>query len=108
MGFLECYRLYNQIAVPDEVREEEIMACVVPTSPADAGEALARELTAWCLERLAYFKAPAWYLFVDRLPTGTSAKVQKIRLFPQGVDPRRQEGAIDLRDLKKKPKATVA
>ncbi len=97
------------LAVPDEVREEEVMACVVPVSPADAGEALARELTAWCLERLAYFKAPAWYLFVDRLPTGTSGEVQKISLFPAGADPRRQEGAIDLRELKKAPaKTTVA
>jgi hypothetical protein len=28
--------------------------------------------------------------------------VQKIHLFPAGVDPRRQPGAIDLRELKKK------
>jgi acyl-CoA synthetase (AMP-forming)/AMP-acid ligase II len=91
------------IAVPDEVREEEIMACVVARAPEDAGERLARELTAWCLERLAYFKAPAWYLFVDALPTGTSQKVQKISLFPDGVDPRKQAGAIDLRTLKRPP-----
>jgi crotonobetaine/carnitine-CoA ligase len=98
------------IAVADEVREEEVMACVVAHVPEDAGDALARELTTWCLERLAYFKAPAWYLFVDRLPTGTSQKVQKISLFPEGVDPRGQHGAIDLRALKKKPaaKAPVA
>lgn len=95
------------IAVPDEVREEEVMACVVARSPEDAGEDLARELTAWSLERLAYFKAPAWYLFVDRLPTGTSQKVQKISLFPQGVDPRQEAGAIDLGALKKKPEKGV-
>jgi acyl-CoA synthetase (AMP-forming)/AMP-acid ligase II len=90
------------LAVPDELREEEVMACVVPKSAADAGEALAWELLAWCRDRLAYFKAPAWYLFVDQLPTGTSQKVQKISLFAAGVDPRRQPGAIDLRELKKK------
>ena len=91
------------LAVPDEVREEEVMACVVPRRAEDAGEALARELAAWCLERLAYFKAPAWCLFVDSLPTGTSQKVQKISLFPAGVDPRAQPGVIDLRPLKKAP-----
>jgi crotonobetaine/carnitine-CoA ligase len=91
------------LAVPDELREEEVMACVVPRTPGDAGEALARELLAWCCERLAYFKAPAWYLFVDRLPTGTSQKVQQVNLFPAGVDPRREGGIIDLRDLKRKP-----
>jgi acyl-CoA synthetase (AMP-forming)/AMP-acid ligase II len=89
------------VAVPDELREEEVMACVVPHAPADAGDALARELLDWCCERLAYFKAPAWFIFLDRLPTGTSQKVQKISLFPRGVDPRREAGAIDLRELKR-------
>ena len=91
------------IAVPDEVREEEVMACVVAQDPAEAGEPLAHALTSWSLERLAYFKAPAWYLFVDSLPTGTSQKVQKISLFPPGIDPRGQAGVIDLRRVKKAP-----
>jgi acyl-CoA synthetase (AMP-forming)/AMP-acid ligase II len=89
------------LAVPDELREEEVMACIVANPPDDAGEAFARELTAWCRTRLAYFKAPGWYLFVDRLPTGSSQKFQKAKLFPPDVDPRAQAGAIDLRDLKK-------
>ena len=89
------------IAVPDEVREEEVMACIVPTDPQDGGEALARELVAWCRERMAYFKAPGWFLFMDRLPTGSSQKFVKIKMFAPGVDPRTQEGAIDLRSLKK-------
>jgi len=100
------------LAAPDEVREEEIMACVILKSPADAAEptvreALARELFAWCFERMAYFKAPGWMLFVDSLPTGTSAKVQKIHIFPPGVDPRGQPGVIDLRALKKHKPATA-
>ena len=104
----DAVRQVAVIAVPDEVREEEVMACVVAHDPAAAGDALARALTAWCLERLAYFKAPAWYLFVDHLPTGTSQKVQKISLFPADTDPRTQPGALDLRALKKKPaRATV-
>lgn len=98
------------IAAPDEVREEEVMACVVVKPSADIAdaarrEALARDLFAWCFERMAYFKAPGWVLFVDSLPLGTSAKVQKIHLFPAGVDPRTQPGAIDLRALKKQKPA---
>jgi len=98
------------IAAPDEVREEEVMACVVVKSAADIAdaaqrEALARDLFAWCFERMAYFKAPGWVLFVDSLPLGTSAKVQKIHIFPAGVDPRAQPGAIDLRALKKQKPA---
>jgi crotonobetaine/carnitine-CoA ligase len=100
------------LAAPDEVREEEVMACViakpeaVPHDPA-ARDALARELFDWCFARMAYFKAPGWILFVESLPLGTSAKVQKIHIFPPGTDPRGQPGAIDLRSLKshKKPAA---
>ncbi len=91
------------IAVPDDLRDEEIMACIVPAAAPASPEALARELLAYCIEHMAYFKAPAWYLFVDQLPTGTSQKVQKISLFPAGVDPRAQPGVIDLRPLKKQP-----
>jgi crotonobetaine/carnitine-CoA ligase len=95
------------IAAPDEVREEEVMACVIAKSTEDvadatAREALAAELFDWCYERMAYFKAPGWVLFVDSLPMGTSAKVQKIHIFPAGTDTRQQSGAIDLR---KKAKA---
>lgn len=89
------------IAVPDELREEEVMGCIVPADMDNAGEALARELTAWCIARMAYFKAPGWYLFLPSLPTGSSQKFAKIKLFPPGTDPRKEPGAIDLRSLKK-------
>ncbi|WP_313330325.1 AMP-binding protein [Sphingobium yanoikuyae] len=93
------------IAVPDEVREEEIMACIVLQEDSQDAETMARELLAWCSERMAYFKAPAWYLMMDELPTGTSQKLQKIALFAPGTDPRTEEGAIDLRTLKKPVRA---
>jgi crotonobetaine/carnitine-CoA ligase len=89
------------IAVPDELREEEVMACIVPTEEGDGGDSLARELMEWCRERMAYYKMPAWFLFVDSLPTGSSQKFVKIRMFPPGVDPRAQPGVLDLRALKK-------
>ncbi len=98
------------LAAPDEVREEEVFACIVAREPAQRDNPewqanLSQELFNWCNERMAYFKAPGWILFVDSLPLGTSAKVQKIHIFPPGVDPRTQPGAIDLRHLKKQKKA---
>jgi crotonobetaine/carnitine-CoA ligase len=90
------------LAVPDEVREEEVMACVVPMAGAAAGAALAERLVDWCLERLAYFKAPGWVLFVPSLPTTGTQKVQKTQIFPRGEDPRRRPGALDLRAKKKR------
>jgi crotonobetaine/carnitine-CoA ligase len=100
------------LAAPDEVREEEVMACVVVRDDADIGsdvakQVLAQDLFDWAYERMAYFKAPGWVLFVDSLPMGTSAKVQKIHIFPPGVDPRTQPGVIDLRALKKQKKVVV-
>ena len=100
------------IAAPDEVREEEVMACVVAKFPEDVngteGQAkFANELFDWCYERIAYFKAPGWVLFMDTLPLGTSAKVQKIHIFPPGIDPRQQDGSIDLRSRKKQKMQTT-
>jgi len=88
------------LAVPDEIREEEVMACVVPkTMPADADAAarLAQALQAHCLAHLAYFKAPGWLALRAELPTTGTQKIQKHALFGPGVDARRAEGVIDLR-----------
>ena len=112
---LNAHHKVKQVAVlaaPDEVREEEVMACVIAACPDDVAnpagrEALARELFDWSSEHMAYFKAPGWILFVDSLPTGTSAKVQKIHIFPRGSDPRQQTGVIDLRSLKKQNRTTT-
>ena len=102
---LQAHEAVAQVAVlaaPDEIREEEVMACVVPMAGATADARLAAELADWCLGRLAYFKAPGWILFVERLPTTGTQKVQKAQIFPRGEDPRQRPGAIDLRARKKR------
>jgi len=90
------------VAAPDEVREEEVMACIVAMPGVTADAALADRIFEWCLERLAYFKAPGWMLFVPSLPTTGTQKVQKSQMFPKGEDPRRRHGAIDLRERKRR------
>jgi acyl-CoA synthetase (AMP-forming)/AMP-acid ligase II len=90
------------LAVPDEIREEEVMACVVPMTDVSADRQLAEDLADWCRERLAYFKAPGWLLFLPTLPTTGTQKVQKTQIFPRGEDPRRRPGAFDLRERKKR------
>jgi crotonobetaine/carnitine-CoA ligase len=72
----------------------------MPGSP--AGQALAERLADHCLERLAYFKAPGWVLFVETLPTTGTQKVQKAQIFPRGEDPRARPGALDLRERKRR------
>ena len=90
------------LAVADEVREEEVMACIVPLAGVTPDRELGEQLQDWCLGKLAYFKAPGWVLFVEKLPTTGTQKVQKTRIFPKDEDPRQRGDALDLRDRKKR------
>lgn len=89
------------IAVPDELREEEVFACVVLAEAIDSSDA-ADILFDHCNAELAYFKTPGWIYFADSLPTTGTQKIQKHRLFPDGTDPRTLPGVFDRRDRKKR------
>jgi crotonobetaine/carnitine-CoA ligase len=102
---LQAHEAVAQVAVlpvPDELREEEVLACVVPMPGVSDGAALAEALFEHCNARLAYFKAPGWVLFLDRLPTTGTQKVQKTQVFAAGEDPRRRAGIVDLRVKKRR------
>ena len=88
------------IGVPDELRDEEIMACVVTAGARDA--ATAEEIVNHARDALAYYKLPGWVGFVDDLPRTGTEKVRKGLIYPEGVDPRRAEDVFDLRGLKKR------
>jgi acyl-coenzyme A synthetase/AMP-(fatty) acid ligase len=88
------------IAVPDGVRDEEVMAVVVPNGPVSRDTAVS--IQDWCLERLSYFKAPGHVTFVDALPTTATNKVQKAKLADFAFDPARSH---DLRERKKRTSA---
>ncbi len=67
-------------AVPDPVRGDEVMACVVAQQPpADRAtmEAAAAELVDWTLGQIAYYKAPGFVAFVDSLPLTATNKIQR-------------------------------
>jgi crotonobetaine/carnitine-CoA ligase len=71
------------------------------------GAELAQELFAYCNERLAYYKPPGWIVFVDELPKTSTQKVQKTKIFPDGVDPRSLPSCVDLRALKMRRAASL-
>ncbi len=66
------------IGVPDETWGEVVAAYVRPVSgqPRPAPE----ELRAHCRERLAPYKTPLHWVFVDAFPTTPSGKIQKFKL----------------------------
>lgn len=66
------------IGVPDVEWGEEIKAIVVPKDPADPPTP--EELTAFVKERLASYKAPKYYAFVEELPKNYLGKVLKTEL----------------------------
>jgi crotonobetaine/carnitine-CoA ligase len=63
--------------VPDELRDEAVMAVVVPMTGANPDP---DELKAHCLSRLARFKVPGTIVFRDELPKTSIGKVRKEEL----------------------------
>lgn len=95
-------------AVPDPVRGDEVMACVIAPDVAattEAREAAAADIVQWCLSRLAYYKAPGYVGFVQALPLTTSQKVQRADLRLLAASLPGQEACIDTRHLKKRQTA---
>jgi acyl-CoA synthetase (AMP-forming)/AMP-acid ligase II len=97
-------------AVPDEVRGDEVMACLVPrVAVTEAGrEAFAREVQQFCLDRLAYFKAPGYVGFCERLPLTATEKIQRAQLKELGKQLLATSTCVDLRSLKKRTSAATA
>ncbi|MBV8614844.1 MAG: AMP-binding protein [Acetobacteraceae bacterium] len=91
-------------ATPDAVREEEVLACVVPHTTiqaarmAEAAEAIVRA----ALEELSYFKVPGWVAFLDALPLTASQKVARGELKELARRLPGTEGCLDTRALKRR------
>ena len=83
--------------VSDPQREEEVFAFVVPAGPAEP-EALMRRLA----ERLSYHKLPGYLAYLDALPVGATAKVQRGQVRSDAEAAVAGGTAIDLRGLKAK------
>jgi crotonobetaine/carnitine-CoA ligase len=77
-------RLAACVAVPDEIREEEIKAYVVPADP--AAPPSPTELADFCSTRLARFKIPRYWQFCEALPMTPSERVAKGELLARHAD----------------------
>ena len=86
-------------SIADEIRGEEVFACVVA---ADVGDCFAKAITDHCLDRLAYYKAPGYIAFVDRLPLTATEKVQRSELKALASELAAGRQCVDLRGMKKR------
>ncbi len=89
-------------AVPDALRGDEVLACIVAHArPADPAAAAA-DIVAWCLSRLAYYKAPGYVAFVEALPLTATNKVQRGVLKELAAELQSAPATIDTRAMKKR------
>jgi acyl-CoA synthetase (AMP-forming)/AMP-acid ligase II len=92
-------------ATPDRVRGDEVFALVVArTPPVDraAREQLAADIVAWCLERLAYYKAPGYVAFVRDVPLTSTQKILRGQLRDLVAVSLATDACVDTRDLKRR------
>ena len=89
-------------AVPDDLRGDEVLACVVVASSPDDPIVLANEIVTWCLSRLAYYKAPGYIAFVPALPLTATNKVQRGALRELALNLLSVSETIDTRSMKKR------
>jgi acyl-CoA synthetase (AMP-forming)/AMP-acid ligase II len=98
----------KQVAVapaPDPVRGDEVFACVVSAgAPPDAAarQQIAADIVAWCLSRLAYYKAPGYVAFVPAVPLTSTQKIQRGALKELVAATIGSELCVDTRPLKKR------
>ena len=90
------------IAVKDDIREEEVMACVVLEEGKKKSKEVAEILFNHAIEKMAYFKAPGYILFMDDLPVTGTQKVVKHKIFEPEIDPRNLTGVFNFSHLKKR------
>ncbi|MEM7429527.1 MAG: AMP-binding protein [Pseudomonadota bacterium] len=91
-------------AVPDVVRGDEVFACIVPARPIEPEqrEAHAAGLVSWCLEQLAYYKAPGYVSYIQDLPVTATNKIQRAGVRDMAARLHGSGDCIDTRHLKKR------
>ncbi len=90
------------LAIEDELRDEEVYACIVLSAGQVPSEQTARSIFDQAYAQLAYYKPPGWVSFVDELPVTGTQKIQKHMIFAEGEDPFARPNTYDFRDLKRR------
>jgi acyl-coenzyme A synthetase/AMP-(fatty) acid ligase len=91
-------------ATPDDVRGDEVLACIIPRDPVPEAEraAVAASIVQHALAQLAYYKAPGYVAFVDEVPLTPSQKIQRGQLRELARSLPGTAPCIDTRTMKKR------
>ena len=91
-------------ATPDDVRGDEVLACIIPRDPVPEGQraAVASSIVQHVLAQLAYYKAPGYVAFVDEVPLTASQKIQRGQLRDLARSLPGQAACVDTRNMKRR------
>jgi acyl-CoA synthetase (AMP-forming)/AMP-acid ligase II len=87
--------------VADEIRGDEVFACVVSDVKLTDWPQLAQEIVQHCLGRLAYYKAPGYLALCAALPLTPTEKIQRMQLKALATELLAHLDCVDTRKLKK-------
>jgi acyl-CoA synthetase (AMP-forming)/AMP-acid ligase II len=102
LGQHPAVRTVGVAPVPDELRGDEVFACIILRDASTASADLARQICQFCLERLAYFKAPGYISFCTTLPLTPTEKIQRLGLKNLCKALFEQHSFTDLRPMKRR------
>jgi acyl-CoA synthetase (AMP-forming)/AMP-acid ligase II len=89
-------------AVPDEIRGDEVAACIVLTDNTKADQNVAASIVVRCLSKLSYYKVPGYIIFCDKLPKTASNKPRRAEVKALAVSNLKHQRCWDTRYLKKR------
>jgi len=95
------------VPVADEIREEEVFACIVAQANVPPTDAVVGAILAAAAERLAYYKLPGYIAFVDSLPVTATQKLRYGALteLAQSLITARSPRLFDTRNVKRNYRA---
>jgi acyl-CoA synthetase (AMP-forming)/AMP-acid ligase II len=90
------------VGVADDLRGEEVLACIVPRAAITDPTAAAVDIVRAALRDLSYFKVPGWVAFVESLPLTASQKVARGELKAMAQHKVGRPDCVDTRGLKRR------
>ena len=93
--------------VPDEVRGDEVMACVIAAPGSDGDLAAAEQIARRALDTLVYFKIPGYVGFFTELPLTPSEKPKRAEIKALARARLDAGDCHDVRHLKKRGRRTA-
>jgi acyl-coenzyme A synthetase/AMP-(fatty) acid ligase len=94
-------------AAYDEMRGDEVVACIVCAAGAGADAPAAARIVQWMLRRAAYYKAPGWVAFVAAVPTTATQKIDRAGLKQVAAGLLEEGRCFDTRALKRRDEQAV-